>query len=230
MTQEELDALMNGDFDLEALEAEEETTDNDAHEAQDDDLTFDEANYKVDSSKAWPPPPPSKEHQVVGQLDEVTKESEEKASELFDLLDTISATASQAGSTVGKVEKILAEQEAMFAKLADRFPAIALFDEHRQKTAQSRQNVSEVSDSLVSIEDSVLMAMDMMQYQDIHRQKIERVINAMRALSNYMNKLFEGKVEDTKRVSSAKHIVGDENNDVVDEDDIEALIAAFGNK
>ena len=72
--------------------------------------------------------------------------------------------------------------------------------------------------------------MDVMQYQDIHRQKIERVINIMRSLSNYMNKLFEGKVDDDKRVSSAKHIHGDENEDLADEDDIEALIAAFGNK
>lgn len=77
---------------------------------------------------------------------------------------------------------------------------------------------------------NTLSAMDMMQYQDIHRQKIERVINIMRALSNYMNKLFEGKIDDEKRVSSAKHIHGDENNDVADDDDIEALIAAFGQK
>ena len=54
----------------------------------------------------------------------------------------------------------------------------------------------------------------------------------MRALSNYMNKLFEGKIDDDKRVGSEKHIHGDEttSKEVVDEDDIEALIAAFGKK
>lgn len=41
-----------------------------------------------------------------------------------------------------------------------------------------------------------MMAMDAMQYQDIHRQKIERVINVMRALSRYMSSLFEGKIDD----------------------------------
>jgi hypothetical protein len=73
-----------------------------------------------------------------------------------------------------------------------------------------------------------MMIMDKMQYQDIHRQKIERVINVMRQLSIYMNHLFSSSVDDSKRVSSAKHIEGDERDDLVQEDDIEALIASFG--
>jgi hypothetical protein len=73
--------------------------------------------------------------------------------------------------------------------------------------------------------------MDIMQYQDIHRQKIERVINVMRALSGYMSNLFEGKIDDGKRVGSAVHIHGDEStNDIVSNDDIEALIANLGTK
>jgi chemotaxis regulatin CheY-phosphate phosphatase CheZ len=73
--------------------------------------------------------------------------------------------------------------------------------------------------------------MDIMQYQDIHRQKIERVINVMRALSTYMNHLFSGKIDDAKRVSSAVHIHGDTSTeDIVSSDDIEALLASFGQK
>ena len=78
------------------------------------------------------------------------------------------------------------------------------------------------------ISNASLEAMDIMQYQDIHRQKIERVINVMRALSRYMSSLFEGKVDDAKRVSSAVHIQGDNTENVVNEEDIEALIANFG--
>ena len=82
---------------------------------------------------------------------------------------------------------------------------------------------------LQSSGDSIMSVMDIMQYQDIHRQKIERVINVMRALSKYMNTLFEGKIDDDKRVSSAQHIVGDTHNDIASNDDIEALLAQFGN-
>ena len=74
-----------------------------------------------------------------------------------------------------------------------------------------------------------MSVMDIMQYQDIHRQKIERVINVMRSLSKYMNTLFEGKIDDENRVSSATHIAGDTHNDLASTDDIEALLAQFGN-
>ena len=46
--------------------------------------------------------------------------------------------------------------------------------------------------------DSIMNVMGIMQYQDIHRQKIERVINVMRSLANYINFLFESKIDDSK--------------------------------
>ena len=53
----------------------------------------------------------------------------------------------------------------------------------------------------------------------------------MRALSTYMNHLFSGKIDDSKRVTSAVHIHGDiDTADVVTSDDIEALLASFGQK
>ena len=80
-------------------------------------------------------------------------------------------------------------------------------------------------------EDEIMMTMDIMQYQDIHRQKIERVINVMRALSRYMSALFEGSKDDNSRVGSAVHIHGDTTTeDVVSNEDIEALIASLGKK
>jgi chemotaxis regulatin CheY-phosphate phosphatase CheZ len=79
--------------------------------------------------------------------------------------------------------------------------------------------------------DEVMMAMDVMQYQDIHRQKIERVINVMRTLAKYMNSLFESDVADDKRVSSAVHIAGDTNTaDLTDDSSLEDLINSFGKK
>jgi hypothetical protein len=46
-----------------------------------------------------------------------------------------------------------------------------------------------------------------------------------------MNALLESRVDDSKRVSSAKHIVGDtETKDLVANDDIADLLEAFANK
>jgi hypothetical protein len=49
----------------------------------------------------------------------------------------------------------------------------------------------------------------------------------MRALIKYMNKLFEGKIDDKERVQSADYIHGD-SDEIVTEDEIEKLLQEFG--
>ena len=75
-----------------------------------------------------------------------------------------------------------------------------------------------------------MSVMDVMQYQDIHRQKIERVINVMRALIKYMNSLFESDVDDKKRPPSAVYLDGDKTDNLMSDEDIEALINSFAKK
>jgi len=228
MTQEELDKLMEGDMDDMSDMAEAENTK--ADEDFSDVVT--EENYKVSSTSSWPPPPPSNDNKVVHQLDDVTKESEEKASQIFDMLEAISNDAMGVEEKVGKLAGTIKSNNELFEKLASKFSNIAVFAELLEKNKAATQLAEDIQNDTASINMNVMTAMDTMQYQDIHRQKIERVINIMRALSNYMNKLFEGKIDDDKRVSSAKHIHGDDTStkDIADEDDIEALIASFGKK
>ena len=72
--------------------------------------------------------------------------------------------------------------------------------------------------------------MSTMQYQDIHRQKIERVINTMREISNMMNDVLEG-IPTSGYVPSAKHIAGDrDTEDLVDNEELEKLIAQMAEK
>jgi chemotaxis regulatin CheY-phosphate phosphatase CheZ len=227
MTQEELDRLMEGDTDEESV-AESSSSSNGGNEYE----GVTEANYKLSSTSSWPPPPPSNENQVVNQLDDVTRESEEKASQVFDMLEAISNDAMGVEEKVAKLAATIKSNNEIFEKLAAKFANIPVFADLLEKNHAATQLAEDIQNDASSINMNVMTAMDTMQYQDIHRQKIERVINIMRALSNYMNKLFEGRLEDDKRVSSAKHIHGDEtdNKDIADEDDIEALIASFGKK
>jgi len=78
MTQEELDALMNGDVDLESMDEVEESKE------ESKDVVEDMEYGRVEPTKAWPPPPPNDDNKVVHQLDDVTKESEEKANEILE--------------------------------------------------------------------------------------------------------------------------------------------------
>ena len=231
MTQEELDAMMSGEVDdIDGLEFEEIESD----DSTQDKVSEDESNgnvpqgYNEETSHQWPLPA-TDENKMVHQLDDVTKESEEKASEIFDIIEGISNNLMEEEEKLSSVMEALGSNVELFKTLTSKFPDVNTFVSQLEKNELALDNANNTVEILQNSGDSIMSVMDIMQYQDIHRQKIERVINVMRALSKYMNTLFEGKVDDDKRVSSAQHIAGDTHNDVASTDDIEALLAQFGN-
>lgn len=250
MTQEELDALMAGDLDdiqedahdepkIEETSFEEEdeeelemVTKAVTHEPTDDELNQKMMNsYRASSTMSWPPPPPTDDHKMVHQLDDVTKDSEIKAGQVFDKLEIVSNFMVSAEENAKEVIKLIEANIALFETLVAKFPKIEQFETALRENKSMKEKVEDLVMNAQMAEDEIMMTMDIMQYQDIHRQKIERVINVMRALSKYMSALFEGSKDDARRVGSAVHIHGDESTeDVVTSDDIEALIASLGKK
>ncbi len=236
MTQEELDALMADDVDLSELgesgEEEALVSDETSSKAEEESgENYDPEAYRVSADHKWPPPPPTDDHKVVNQLDDVTKDSEIKATQIFDRLEEVSNEMMNIESHANDVKAILDAQKELFMKLNEKFPNIEAFKTSIGSIEDASGKMESLINASLNAGDAVMVAMDIMQYQDIHRQKIERVINVMRALSKYMNSLFEGRVDDSKRVASATHIAGDTTTEnVVSEDDIEALIASLGKK
>ncbi|EPV5542512.1 chemotaxis protein, partial [Campylobacter lari] len=170
------------------------------------------------------------EHKVVHQLDDVTRDSEIKATEMMEKLEAINDFFANSENELCVISEALNKNIEIFEKLNAKFPNVTSFKEAIETNNNAKNIIDEITGCLQTGQDEVMMAMDAMQYQDIHRQKIERVINVMRALSRYMSSLFEGKIDDEKRVGSAVHIEGDTTADVVSNDDIEALIASLGKK
>jgi len=231
MTQEELDALMAGDLDLdEETAVEEEPKEENDEVGLYDALKEDqrEEHYRADATSSWPPPPPTADHQVVNQLDGVTKDSEIKATEIFDKLENINNMTMNIENIATQQQELLKNNIDIFERLSTKFSDIESFKTALEESKSALANSEEILREAQGASDEVMMTMDVMQYQDIHRQKIERVINVMRTLSSYMSSLFDSKVDDSERVGSAIHIDGDGTQDVVNEDDIEALIASFG--
>jgi len=209
MSEEELANLVNGDVDS---------------------MEVDESSKKSsEDSGDFLPPLASDDNRMVDQLDDVTKDSEKKATEMFDSLDLINEFLNIAEENLnGDIKNVMQSNIDVFEKLTKQFPNIQMFQDSLEKNRGLVKIFEKMLDNTYTNQDEIMMIMDKMQYQDIHRQKIERVINVMRSLSVYMNHLFSSSVDDSKRVSSAKHIPGDTNDNLVKEDDIEALIASLG--
>ncbi len=236
MTQEELDALMAEGFDddLEEKETKEESdeeTNEVQEETKEDEKSDDTSDYKLDGKTSWPPPPPTEDHKVVEQLDDVTRDSEVKATEIFDKLEAISDFIMQVENNANEVLEVAQKDVEIFEKLVGKFPHIDIFKERLESNKEAIDKINDLISNAQMSSDEIMMIMDIMQYQDIHRQKIERVINVIRTLAGYMNSLFSAEKDDIKRVSSAVHIAGDTSTeDVVSNDDIEALIESLGKK
>ncbi|WP_418640669.1 chemotaxis protein [Sulfurimonas sp. ST-27] len=226
MTQEELDALMSGGVDMDDMSEEDEHTQDDENsQDKEDESSKDPITAGIEAAEL--PLPATNENKMVHQLDDVTKESEEKASEIFDIIDNISSNLMEKEESLNTVSEILHSNIELFTKLCEKFPDVQTFQTQLEKNETALNEINGVIEVLQESGDAIMSVMDIMQYQDIHRQKIERVINVMRALSKYMNTLFEGKIDDDKRVSSATHIAGDTHNELASTDDIEALLEQF---
>ena len=239
MTQEELDALMGGDIDLDELEDEPEEGASEATPEQEataiaieEEVATKEDNdepagYSNDTAHHWPLPA-TDENKMVHQLDDVTKESEEKASEIFDIIEKISNDLMEKEEEAQKTIDTLTANIELFKTLTTKFPDVEAFATSLTQNEEALVAANDIIETMQNSGDAIMSVMDIMQYQDIHRQKIERVINVMRSLAKYMNTLFDGKIDDDKRVSSAQHIAGDTHNDLASSDDIEALLEQFG--
>ena len=170
------------------------------------------------------PMPVEREHKVVNQLSQVAEDSEAKASQIFDVLSFILDENDVIGRNLSSSSEFITSQVVLLERLAQKFPNIEIFEEQLLK-AQDAKSAIEGVESIINDENGKLFeAMELMQFHDINRQKIERVMSVIRKLSNYLNGLFEddGKPE----VQIAKHISGD-GNETVTADDLDSLIAEY---
>lgn len=242
MTQEELNELILGNFneaDIEPKAEEKDAKDSgDLPEQKDlnplaDEISVNEGNldpnhYRVSADEQWPPP--ITDHKVVEQLDDVTKGLEVKATQVFDQLEMISNNTDSVIKDAKKIKDFVVAQKELFKKLSTQFPKIETFKASLESCNDTIKQINTITDKSNESADAVLQAMDIMQYQDIHRQKIERVVNIMRTLAKYLNAMFDADIDDSKRVGSATYIEGDKKDDLADSAEIEKLIADLGKK
>ncbi|MGM0519207.1 MAG: hypothetical protein ACQERD_06170 [Campylobacterota bacterium] len=189
-----------------------------------DDIVNNWTNTKINEGVI--PLPADKDTKVVSQLNQVANDSEEKVSRIFDVLSLGLDNNNDFRTKITDIEKLLLNQEKLLKSLNSKFPNIEVFKEHIAQTKRVNEGLESLKDSMNDEDMKIFEAMELMQFNDINRQKIERVMSVIRKLSLYLNNLFEDEYTE-QEIAVAKHIHGDEAEDLIG-DDLDKLIEEFG--
>ena len=160
-------------------------------------------------SKAVPAKPtqPQKDGSghVISELDTVTSVTERESNKVMDQLDQIS--------------RLVSRQQQLITEMM------------RHEGAQSlgvQGAIQEVATASKEIQDKVFEVMDLMQFQDITRQKLERIVHHLRQIHDYIAELLGTGLKNDAERPSISHTIAqtgttpDENKAHAD-----AVIEAF---
>jgi len=173
------------------------------------------------------PLPAESDTKVVSQLSQVADDSEEKVGQIFDVLSLALDNNGDLRKKIKEYEEFALSQEKFLNLLSSKFPNINIF---QQQLERVKEFESSLKDLTVSIDDEdmhIFEGMELMQFNDINRQKIERVMSVIRKLSAYLNNIFAD--DNTKDIPVAKYIAGDKDTEALAGDDLDKLIAEFNN-
>jgi len=174
------------------------------------------------------PLPAESDTKVVSQLSQVADDSEEKVGQIFDILSLALDNNTELRNKIKGYEEFALSQEKFLNLLSSKFPNINIFQQQLEKVKEFESSLEDLTASIDDEDMHIFEGMELMQFNDINRQKIERVMSVIRKLSAYLNNLF---TEDNpkKDIPVAKYIAGDKDTEALAGDDLDKLIAEFNN-
>ena len=210
-------------FDEDKLELKDEKENLSGKDLDENELVKSWTSNKINEGKI--PLPAEKDTKVVNQLSQVANDSEEKVSQIFDVLSLTLDNNSSLRKQIKEFEEFTNNQSNLLNSLSLKFPNINVFNEHLKNAQEVNDKLKSLKANLDDEDNHIFQAMELMQFNDINRQKIERVMSVIRKLSLYLNNLFEDD-NSHQEVAVARHIHGDETSDLIG-DDLDKLIAEF---
>jgi hypothetical protein len=191
-----------------------------------DEIVRNWASGKIDEGVI--PWPAEKDTKVVNQLSQVANDSEEKVGQIFDVLSLSLDNNNNLRNEIKNLNIFLEKEKKLLESLNQKFPNISHFSSHLSEISKINDSINLINTNSFEEDSKIFEAMELMQFNDINRQKIERVMSVIRKLSNYLNNLFEDE-GNSSEIAVAKHIHGDDSNDLIG-DDLDKLIEDFANK
>ena len=189
----------------------------------DDDIVKEWSSSKI--SEGVFPFPAENDTKVVSQLSQVANDSEEKVSQIFDVLSLTLDNNSEIRKSIKSYEEFILSQNKLLNSLSNKFPKIGVFQEQLEKVKSFENSIKSLKTLLDDEDMHIFQGMELMQFNDINRQKIERVMSVIRKLSIYLNNLFED--DNPRELPMARHIHGDTDTEDLVGDDLDKLIAEF---
>ena len=189
----------------------------------DDDIVKEWSSSKI--SEGVFPFPAENDTKVVSQLSQVANDSEEKVSQIFDVLSLTLDNNSEIRKSIKSYEEFILSQNKLLNSLSNKFPKIGVFQEQLEKVKNFESSIKSLKTLLDDEDMHIFQGMELMQFNDINRQKIERVMSVIRKLSIYLNNLFED--DNPRELPMARHIHGDTDTEDLVGDDLDKLIAEF---
>ena len=189
----------------------------------DDDIVKEWSSSKI--SEGVFPFPAENDTKVVSQLSQVANDSEEKVSQIFDVLSLTLDNNSEIRKSIKSYEEFILSQNKLLNSLSNKFPKIGVFQEQLEKVKNFENSIKSLKTLLDDEDMHIFQGMELMQFNDINRQKIERVMSVIRKLSIYLNNLFED--DNPRELPMARHIHGDTDTEDLVGDDLDKLIAEF---
>lgn len=165
---------------------------------------------------------------IPNQLGEVANDSEEKATKIFDALSYILDDNEELRKTTKTLDEFMQSQLKMLQMLNKKFPNVKEFSDNLDAINLLIDKPKEIQTRLHNRDKELFDTMELMQFHDINRQKIERVMGLVINLSRQLNSIFDDESNGGVNLPGANHLPGDNSDDLVDGDDLESLIAEFG--
>ncbi|MBF7071000.1 hypothetical protein D5K91_06955 [Arcobacter butzleri] len=200
--------------------------DDDKSDRTEDEIVKDWTSSKINEGVF--PFPAESDTKVVTQLSQVANDSEEKVSQIFDVLSLGLDNNNELRKAFKEYDSFITAETNLLVSLNNKFPNIKIFDEHLKNIHTVAESLEKLKALLNDEDMHIFQGMELMQFNDINRQKIERVMSVIRKLSIYLNNLFEDDGK-TTNLPMAKHIHGDDTEDLVG-DDLDKLISEFSQK
>ncbi len=142
---------------------------------------------------------------VISELDTVTAVTERESNKIMDQLDQI-------GNLVSRQQKLITE---IMGNDSAQAPGV-------------QKAIHEVMSASKEIQDKVFEAMDLMQFQDITRQKLERIVHHLRQIHDYIVELLgTGLKSDLERPSISHTIAQTSTTPDENKSHADAVIEAF---